>query len=360
MTPVSAVPERPAPADLLSVVEALAQLGHGLDADDWHPLAHHDVLLIDVSGADADALARLGAVTRHLPCVNVGVDRAGDASGPVGAGDGFDVLLSSDRAAPPPWVGSAEVERSVEEVAGAVAASPLAAVALVQLLRATASSGVLDAIVAESWVYSMLQAGPRFAAWRRDLAPPPPRIDTGTPVLVSRSGTTLEVELDRPQVRNALNTEMRDGLIEALRVVVADPSITRVRLSGRGPSFCSGGDLTEFGLAPDPVTAHIVRVSRSVGAWLSRCAERAEVDLHGTCVGAGVEIPAFARRVRARADTVLSLPEVSMGLVPGAGGTASIPRRIGRHRTAFMALTGARVAAATALHWGLVDAVLDG
>jgi enoyl-CoA hydratase/carnithine racemase len=344
----------------MSVAEALDQLGHGLDTDDWHPLADRAVLLVDLAGSDAEVVDQLGTLTRHLPCVTVGVDLAGDTPDAVGAGAGFDVLFSSDPAAPRPWVGSAEIGPRVQELAAAVAASPLAAVALAQLLRTTESSGVLDAIVAESWVYSMLQAGDRFAAWRRDLNPPRPRIDSAVAVLVSRSGTTLEVELDRPHVHNALNISMRDGLIEALRIVVADESITRVRLSGRGTSFCSGGDLAEFGLAPDPVTAHVVRVSRSVGAWLSRCAGRVEVDLHGTCVGAGVEIPAFAGVVRARPGTVLSLPEVSMGLVPGAGGTASIPRRIGRHRTAYMALTGAGVGAPKAREWGLVDTVTDG
>ncbi len=91
---------------------------------------------------------------------------------------------------------------------------------------------------------------------------------------------------------------MRDALIEALRVVVADPAITDVRLSGSGPSFCSGGDLAEFGSAPDPATAHAVRVTRSAGAWLARCASRVTAEVHGACIGAGIELPAFAGRVR--------------------------------------------------------------
>jgi enoyl-CoA hydratase/carnithine racemase len=84
-----------------------------------------------------------------------------------------------------------------------------------------------------------------------------------------------------------------------------------------------------------------------------------EAHVHGACVGAGVELPAFARRVVAAPDTWFQLPEVGMGLVPGAGGTASLPRRIGRQRTAWLALTGVRLPAATALEWGLVDAIGD-
>jgi enoyl-CoA hydratase/carnithine racemase len=83
------------------------------------------------------------------------------------------------------------------------------------------------------------------------------------------------------------------------------------------------------------------------------------VHLHGACVGSGIELPAFAATVLAEPSTVVSLPEVSLGLIPGAGGTVSLPRRIGRHRTARLALTGDRIDAATALEWGLVDAIED-
>jgi enoyl-CoA hydratase/carnithine racemase len=79
--------------------------------------------------------------------------------------------------------------------------------------------------------------------------------------------------------------------------------------------------------------------------------------VHGTCVGAGIELPAFCPLVVAAPGTTFRLPEVSMGLVPGAGGTASIPARIGRHRAAYMALSGSAVTAETALDWGLVDSI---
>jgi enoyl-CoA hydratase/carnithine racemase len=79
--------------------------------------------------------------------------------------------------------------------------------------------------------------------------------------------------------------------------------------------------------------------------------------VHGACIGAGVELPAFAGRVVARPDATFRLPEVSMGLVPGAGGTVSIPRRIGRERFAPWALAGETIDATTALSWGLVDEI---
>jgi enoyl-CoA hydratase/carnithine racemase len=79
--------------------------------------------------------------------------------------------------------------------------------------------------------------------------------------------------------------------------------------------------------------------------------------VHGPCFGAGVELPAFASNVVASADATFVLPELGMGRLPGAGGTVSIPRRIGRQRTLWLALTGAVLDAQTALRWGLVDAI---
>ncbi len=156
-------------------------------------------------------------------------------------------------------------------------------------------------------------------------------------------------------MHNALNAAMRDALCDAFDLVAADPSIREVHLSGDGPSLCSGGDLTEFGIATDAGAAHRLRIERSVGRRLHDNAGKVTAHLHGSCVGAGIEIAAFASQVVAYPDTSIRLPEVGMGLIPGAGGTASIPRRIGRHRTAYLALTGAPLDAVTAATWGLVD-----
>ena len=81
------------------------------------------------------------------------------------------------------------------------------------------------------------------------------------------------------------------------------------------------------------------------------------VRAHGACVGAGTEITAFAGRVIAAPDAFFALPEVRMGLVPGAGGSVSVPRRIGRWRAAWLMLTGERLTAETALRWGLADEI---
>jgi enoyl-CoA hydratase/carnithine racemase len=177
---------------------------------------------------------------------------------------------------------------------------------------------------------------------------------------VQRREDHLELVLNRPHVRNALNRAMRDGLLEGLALAAADPTIVEVALRGEGPSFCSGGDLDEFGSFTDPASAHLVRLAASIGRSIDALGPRIVAHVHGPCAGSGVELPAFAGRVVARPDFSAALPEVGLGLIPGAGGTASITRRVGRHRMALLALSGARINAVTALAWGLVDAVTDG
>ena len=244
-----------------------------------------------------------------------------------------------------------------DPVLATVKATPQAAVTLALVLRASLTLPVPAGLAAESAAYSMLQAGAEFARWRGSTTRRPAAPGPEPPVLMDRTGGCLHITLNRPGRHNAVDTAVLEGLVEALLVACADPSIERVVVDGAGPSFCSGGDLAEFGTRPDPATAHLVRLTRSPARLLAELGPRLEVRLHGACIGAGIEMAAFAGRVVAAPDTLISLPEVGLGLIPGAGGTVSLPRRIGRHRTAELALAGSPVDAATAKRWGLVDAV---
>ena len=301
--------------------------------------------------------AGVAAALRSVPVVLVGV---AEGQGPLPeAGAELDVLLCEQDDPPRPWVGSTDgAVAELERLEDAVVDSPDAAVALVQLLRVTEAMSTADAVVAESFVYSLLQAGECHQRWLASRRGRRTRPRPEHPVVrVDRRGATLAVTLDRPEVRNAYGSRMRDELVEALLVAEVDRSVERVELRGAGPAFCSGGDLDEFGTAADPVSAHGVRTTRSAGVHLARIADRVTAFVHGACVGAGVELPAFAGEVVARADATFLLPEVGMGLVPGAGGTSSVPRRVGRHRAAHLALAGRPVDAPTALSWGLVDRI---
>jgi enoyl-CoA hydratase/carnithine racemase len=290
-------------------------------------------VLVDLERGDAPA-GPLAA----LPLVVVGVG-ADDAEG----ADLADVVVPDVAAA--------------REVLAGVAHAPRAAVALALLLRGARGRSVPAGLVAESATYSALQAGPEHLAWlagragRRGRERP-----AAPPVRVERHGGVLRITLDRPHVRNALDAAMRDALLDALAVAEAEPALA-VELTGAGAGFCSGGDLDEFGTLADPASAHRLRLERSVGLVLAGLADRTTAVVHGASAGSGVELAAFAGRVVAAPDATFELPELSMGLVPGAGGTVSVTARVGRHRCAWLALTGERIDAPTALAWGLVDEV---
>jgi enoyl-CoA hydratase/carnithine racemase len=259
-------------------------------------------------------------------------------------------------------VGLPDPGAAAARLAELAATSPQAFVVAAQVLRQSEQLDVRAGLAAEASAYSMLLAGGEFSTWltrRRDTRA---GIAVGEPeaevrVGVQREGTTLRITLQRPDRRNAMDRALREALVEALSVAAADPTLA-VRLGGAGPDFCSGGDLDEFGTATDLVAAYLVRLDRQPGWLLHRIRDRVTVQLHGACIGAGIEMPAFAGRVIADPSAYFELPEVAMGLIPGAGGTVSIPRRIGRWRAAWLALSGARLDAETALAWGLVDEVL--
>lgn len=282
-----------------------------------------------------------------------------DADHPTdGSVPGADLALTTSPDPPFPWVAVPDIGAAVALVEDRLRFVPRAALTFIQVLRVTAGLSPDAGLVLESLAYSALQAGPEFARWRAERPSRPPRPATGDEVLVDRIGDVLGVTLNRPAVHNAYNARMRDLLCDALAVAVADPSC-RVELRGSGPSFGSGGDLDEFGTAPDPTTAHFIRTARSPARLLAAIAPRVEAHLHGVCAGSGIELAAFAGRVRATGSTRIWLPELAMGLIPGAGGTASLTGRIGRHRTAWMGVSGSEVDATTALRWGLVDEISD-
>lgn len=239
-------------------------------------------------------------------------------------------------------------------------ANPLAAATLLDVLRLTEHRPIDEALEIESLAYSLLLAGPEFARWLAERGPmaPPPTGDE--PVLVERRadehGDELVITLNRPDRNNAYAAAMRDALVDALEIAVADPEL-RVRLRGNGRSFCSGGDLAEFGTTPDVATAHRIRMARSAARLLGKLGDRVTVECKGACIGAGIELAAFAGHVVAAPRAFFRLPEITMGLIPGAGGTVSIARRIGPDRTAELCLTGRRLRADQALAWGLVDEV---
>ncbi|WP_293240768.1 enoyl-CoA hydratase/isomerase family protein [Mycolicibacterium sp.] len=253
------------------------------------------------------------------------------------------------------------VPAALEDLAERVARWPQAAAVCDDVLRALNPDGpTLPGIVTESLAYSTLQSGAEFARWLAERGPATMPL-LPDPVVVERIRDVLRVRFNRPQRHNAFSTDARGALLEALEVAFLDPSVLGVVLGGNGPSFCSGGDLAEFGTFADPASAHLARTRHSPALMLDALATRfgdgCRAEVHGQVLGSGLEMAAFCRRVTCHSDATLGLPELALGLIPGAGGTVSITRRIGRWRTAYLVLSGATIDAATALDWGLVDAV---
>jgi enoyl-CoA hydratase len=242
-----------------------------------------------------------------------------------------------------------------------IVANPEASAVLVQVLRAQAALDVPSALAVESLGYATLQAGQEFKAWLTAVQGRyPSKADSDqAPLRVERSESALRITLTCTRNRNALSRAMRDALSSVFKLVLMDEAIQSVIVDAEGPCFSAGGDLSEFGSMHDQAMAHAIRMQRMPAQYLAACADRCEFRVHGAAIGAGIELSAFARRLVATSGTLFRLPEVAMGLIPGAGGCVSIPRRIGRQKTALMAILGDDVDAQTALAWGLIDALVD-
>ena len=321
------------------------------------------VLQFDVQASGMDA----GVIVVDLACeaapealspaaIVIGLDRAGAM--PAVNAAGFDLLLTV--ALPPTrdWiaVNSAELDSIIETLCTKVRAFGLPAAVLAQVLRIGGDLAVAEGLLLESFAYSTLLGGQAFRDWLIKRAPRP-MPSPGTRVRCKREGEILTITLDHAPRRNAIDACMRDELVEHLASACDDPTLPAVHLRADGPDFSAGGDLAEFGGSTDLVRAHAIRTLRSPARLMNALAARTTAFLHGACVGAGIEIPAAAGRVVAAPDARFWLPELEMGLMPGAGGTVTIARRIGRRRMLLWALTGLQIDAPTALAWGLVDEV---
>ncbi|MFQ5563959.1 MAG: enoyl-CoA hydratase/isomerase family protein [Parvularculaceae bacterium] len=172
----------------------------------------------------------------------------------------------------------------------------------------------------------------------------------------------LIVTLDRPEARNALNAEMREGLIETWRRYRDDDALRVAVLTGTGDAaFCAGADLKEVGdyyrsMTPIERREHGER-EPGLGGLTRNLDPRKPViaAINGACLAGGLEI-ALACDIRLAADhATFGLPEVRRGILPGAGGTQRLPRTLPFGVAMEMILTGAPIDAEAALRWGLVS-----
>ena len=172
-------------------------------------------------------------------------------------------------------------------------------------------------------------------------------------VTIARDGAIAIVTVDTPPV-NALSTALRRGLWDAVEALDADQGVKAVVLICAGRTFIAGADVTEFGKPPmEPHLPDLVnRIEAAAKPWIAA--------IHGSALGGGFEV-ALGCRFRVALDTAsVGLPEVTLGLVPGAGGTVRTPRLAGVAATVDLVTTGLPVKANRALAMGLIDAVIPG
>ena len=166
------------------------------------------------------------------------------------------------------------------------------------------------------------------------------------------------ISLNRPEVLNAYNMQMRDDFSEALEAVQEDSEVGALLISGQGRAFCAGADLTEFGTAPSQVIARQVRWERDVWGQLYGLNKPVIAALHGYCIGSGLEIALLCDLCVAAKSTWFAMPEVQLAMIPAAGGSQTLPRHARESQALDVLLTGRRFDAGEALRLRLVTRVV--
>ncbi len=307
--------------------------------DELGPLSDTPYLIVD-----AVSFGNVSDISSHstLPCPVLGVGPI-----PESASNLCDVIVDE--------------EASLDAMIKNIDQHPMAASVLVQTLRAVEHASWQDGLLIESLAYASLQGGPEYQHWleNHDQSTTTPITDQGPPVIIERHKNILSLRLNRASRRNAISIEMRDALCEAFDLALLDDEIEHISISGNGACFSTGGDLEEFGQTPDAVTGHLVRSLRLPGKKLARCASKMKITahVHSACIGAGIELAAFADTIVAAGDSFFQLPELKFGLIPGAGGCVSLVKRIGRQHASEICLSGKKIKVKRALEIGLVDKI---
>lgn len=177
-------------------------------------------------------------------------------------------------------------------------------------------------------------------------------------LIYEKQNGLARVTLNRPEVLNVYNLRMRDELWEVLCAVRDDPTVRAMLLNGAGRAFCAGADLTEFGTAPSVAIAREVRFVRDVWGLLHDLEVPTVAALHGYVIGSGLEL-ALLCDVRVAAEgTRFRFPELSLGFIPAATGTQTLPRLARLGFSLEMLLSGDWVDHETSLRHGLVNRVV--
>ncbi|MEW6309587.1 MAG: 3-hydroxyacyl-CoA dehydrogenase NAD-binding domain-containing protein [Pseudomonadota bacterium] len=172
-------------------------------------------------------------------------------------------------------------------------------------------------------------------------------------VRLQRHGAIALIIVDNPPV-NALSQPVRQGLQQAFQAADADPAVQAVALVCEGNTFIAGADIKEFGKPPQsPSLPEVIEV-------IEGARKPSVAVIHGTALGGGLEVALGCHYRVARKDAKVGLPEVKLGLLPGAGGTQRLPRLAGVAKALDMIVSGQPIGAAEALEHHIVDELFEG
>jgi enoyl-CoA hydratase len=178
-------------------------------------------------------------------------------------------------------------------------------------------------------------------------------------VLYDTRDGIARLTLNRPEVLNAINLQMRDELWDYLEAAALDDSVKVVVFRGAGDrAFSSGADLSEFGTAPSYTEARRARVERDLWGRLAAFEKPAIAAVHGFALGAGCELSLLCDLRVASEDALFGLPETHLAYIPTAGGSQTLPRTAGLTRALDMVLTAEPIDARRAFDYGMLNAVV--
>jgi enoyl-CoA hydratase/carnithine racemase len=178
-------------------------------------------------------------------------------------------------------------------------------------------------------------------------------------VIAERRGDAVWLTLNRPERLNAVHLQMRDQLWTNLELLRDDPTVRVAVLRGAGDrAFSAGADITEFGTAPSFVEARDARVRRDLWGVMSQLEIPLIAAVHGFAYGAGLEMSLYCDLRVAAEDALFAIPEVTLGYIPSAGGTQTVPRHVPLGEALRMATTGDPITAQRAYELGFVQRVV--
>ncbi|SEN04115.1 enoyl-CoA hydratase [Mesobacillus persicus] len=177
-------------------------------------------------------------------------------------------------------------------------------------------------------------------------------------VLLEKDENIAIVTLNRPEILNAFNVEIRDGLYETFLALRDDSTVDGVVVKAEGRGFCAGADLTEFGTESTVIRKRRIRLQHDLWDEIRRFPKPIASAIHGFAVGSGLEMSMLFDFRFASPGTKLALPEGRIGMVPAAGGTQSLPRLVHQGKALEMSLLGEQITAEEGYRLGFISKII--